>query len=114
MTYYSKVVFIRNLPVVDTVDPKRTGDMKNGRYTYLVPQDSLHIDNTHKTYLLTARYQSDILGQRYMAVKIDVWVLTKQKDGMAVIDGMVREEPVLTGTGDTIKNGDSIAVMDGG
>lgn len=113
MTYYSKVTFLRNLPVADIVDPVRTETMRHGHYTYLVPQQALRIDENYKTYLLAARFQSDILGERYIATKIYVWVLEKRDDGFAMIEGIVREEPVLTGDNASIKSGTSIAVRTG-
>lgn len=113
LTYYSRVVYLGNLPAVTVIMPERTGDLKNGRYTYVVPEDSIKVDPMGKTYILTARYQTDIIGERYLATRIDVWVLERRDDNMAIIDGMVREEPVLTGAGDLIGIGDSIVVISG-
>jgi hypothetical protein len=108
LTYYSKVVYLRNLPAVAAAMPERTGEMKNGRYTYIVPETAIHMDIMRKTYVLTARYQADIMGERHLAVRVDVWVLERRKDGTALVDGIVREEPVLTDTGDRISAGAAV------
>lgn len=110
LTYYSRVEFLKNLPAVDTVMPKPAGMTSNGRMAYLVPADSVRTDKLNKKYVLTARYKYDILGERYLATRIDIWVL-EESDGMALIDGLILEEPVLTYENVNISAGESVAII---
>lgn len=109
LTYYSGVVYLNQLPEVDMQLPERTGQYANGRMTYYVPQTAIHQDpDTGKNYILAARYTRDVLGERYLAVRINVWILDKTGEQMAEVDGIVWEEPVLLDTGDTIQDGDAL------
>lgn len=93
-TYYSKVVYVRMLPVVETVMPEGTGERHNGRLIYKVPEQSIHTASDGGSFILTARYQTDLMGEQYCIKRIDVWVLERE-NGVAVVDGIVREEPIV-------------------
>lgn len=108
LTYYSKNFYLENLPIVNTAMPERMEVNENGRYSYLISGESIHTDPFNNTYVLAARHISDLMGERFLAVKIEIWILEEQEDGRVLIDGIVQEEPILVGTGDTIKDGMSI------
>lgn len=109
LTYYSKVVYLRNLPQVAMQQPEASGEYVNGRMTYYIPQAALHKDETSGAYfIMTARHTRDVLGERYLAVRVDVRVMERTEDQMALVDGIVWAEPVLVETEKTIQNGDAI------
>ena len=109
LTYYSGVVYLNRLPEVRMQLPEQTGQYENGRMTYYVPEAAVHQDPaTGKHYVLAARYTRDVLGERYLAVRINVWVLDTTGEQMAEVDGIVWGEPVLLDTGDTIQDGDAL------
>lgn len=109
LTYYSGEVYLKNLPKVVTQMPEASGEYLNGRMTYFVPAEAIHKDITNGNfYVLTARYTQDVLGERYVAVRTNVWIVEETKEGRVRVDGIVWEEPILVGTGDTIMPGDAI------
>lgn len=110
MTYYSQIVYTRLLPRVGTVMPERTERDSNGRLLYLVPEDCVRVDNMNGRYLLTARYSLDVLGERYLAARIDIWVVEKGTDGMVLVDGIIQEEPIIAGTESGIEKGDAVTI----
>lgn len=110
LTYYSNVVYLNTLPRVDTVMPEATGEYENGRMVYRVPTDAIHQRKVNSYYILTARYVRDDLGERCQAAEVAVWLLGESGDGWVQVDGIVWEEPVLIGTGDTIQKWDFIRV----
>lgn len=108
LTYYSGVVYLKNLPRVSVQTPQTDGQYENGRLTYFVPEEAIHLDvTTGKYFVLAARHLKDVLGERYLATKIDVWVL-EEKDGMMRVDGIMWEEPVIVGSQDEIHAGDAV------
>lgn len=110
LTYYSGVVYLKTLPRVETVMPEATGEYENGRMVYCVPADAVHQRNNQSYYILTARYVRDDLGERYQAAEVAVWLLGESGNGWMRVDGIVSEEPVLVGTGESIKKWDFIRV----
>lgn len=95
LTYYSKVVYLKNLPEFEMVKPQLAEEYHNGRETYYIPEKALHKDEmTGKYYIFVARHTKDFLGERYLVVHLNVWMLEK-KDGKVRVDGIVWEEPIL-------------------
>lgn len=96
LTYYSKVVYFKKLPRITTVMPERTETYQNGRFLYVVPEQAvLKEPNTGKLFLYTARNYNDILGERCLVTKILIRVEEKLDEGKVLVDGIVREEPII-------------------
>lgn len=96
LTYYSRVAYFEGLPLVETVMPERTEEFKNGRYLYVIPQQAVQQEeNTGKLFIYTARNYKDVLGERNLVTRILIRVEQQLEDEMVLIDGIVREEPVI-------------------
>ena len=99
LTYYSHVTYYKKLPLVVTVMPERTELYSNGRYLYKIPEQSVQKEeDTGKLFIYTAREYQDILGERYLVTKILISVKERMNGNMVLVDGIVREEPVITET----------------
>lgn len=108
LTYYSNVVYLRNLPRPETVMPEWTGEYHNGREIYLVPEESVYKKEMGKYIVYTARLISDELGERYLVEEVYVYVLGKAEDGMLAVSGIVWEEAVITRGYEGMKKGDAV------
>jgi len=95
LTFYSKQVYLANLPRVEAVMPVRGEKLESGRYAYTVPASAIHYtEQTHEPYVLVLKEVSDVLGDNYFpeATKITLLTLDEAK---AVIDGLVYVNPVI-------------------
>lgn len=95
LTYYSNVVCKRSLPVVETVMPEAQAEPINGKTLYNVPENAILRDSRNQPYLLVVRYENDILGERFYTAAVHVWLKGQTGDGMVLVEGIVREEPVV-------------------
>lgn len=95
LTYYSNVVFEQNLPVVGSVMPEAQAEPINGKTLYKVPENAILRDSRNQPYLLVVRFENDILGERYYTAAVHVWLKGQTGDGMILVEGIVREEPVV-------------------
>lgn len=94
-TYASQIAYRKNLPRVSVIMPVRTENMENGRYQYTVMEDAVRTDQFGKEFLLAARFQKDILGERYRTVRIDIRIKERNSDKTVLVDGIVREEGIV-------------------
>lgn len=94
-TYYSRILYVKKLPFVVTEMPERTEQYEQGRYLYYVPNSAVQRDDEGKHFICTARDYEDILGKRKIVTKIVIRVM-ETEGSKSLIDGMVREEPVIT------------------
>lgn len=108
LTYYSNVVYLRNLPRPQTVMPEWTGEYHNAREVYLVPEESVYAKNMGRYAVFTARFISDELGERYRVEEVYVYVLGKADDGRIMVSGIVWEEAVITQGYEGMKKGDAV------
>lgn len=108
LTYYSKVVYLNNLPVYEMIKPQITEEYHNGRATYLIPKNALHKDETTgKYYIFVARRTNDVLGERYLVTQINVWLL-EEKEEIVRVDGIVWEDPILIVEEGQVKEGQAV------
>lgn len=113
LTYYSKVVYLRELPKAETVMPELVeNEKKNGKYLYVIPKEAVSVDSQYRTYILTARFEQDIMGARYHAYQVHVWIEEERTDGTAVVEGIIREEPVIVRADKPIGKGSAIALKE--
>ena len=104
LTYYSKVVYLQKLPLVQTVMPQFLKyEESSGMPLYEVPENAILADAGHKRYILTARFERDVLGERYRANPVHVWIVEQKENGMAVVEGIVKSEPVILNTNEEKK-----------
>jgi len=95
LTYYSKQVFLKNLPVVEVAMPQRAEQLNSGRFAYSVPAAAIHFDmQTGQYYVLLLQEVSDILGDNYRPVATTVTLLYQDEE-TARIDGLVYVEPII-------------------
>lgn len=111
LTYYSNVVYLRNLPHPCTVMPEWTGEYYNGREIYSVPEESVHEKNMGRYIVYTARFISDELGERYRVEEVYVYVLGKADNGRMLVSGIVWEEAVITQGYEGMKKGDAVQIL---
>ena len=108
LTYYSKVVYLNNLPDYEMIKPQIAEEYHNGRSTYFIPKSALHKDETTgKYYILVARRTNDVLGERYLVTQINVWLL-EEKEEIVRVDGIVWEDPVLLVEEGEVKEGQAV------
>lgn len=113
LTYYSKVVYLRELPKVEAVMPELVeGEEANGRYLYVIPKEAILVDASFKPYILTARLYHDIMGQRYRAYRVHVWIKEEREDGNAVVEGIIRMEPVIVRSDKPVCEGSAVALAE--
>lgn len=109
LTWYSHVAYFRGLPVVVTVMPERTEAYENGRYLYRIPREAVQREeDSGKLFIYTARNYRDILGERNLVTKIPIRVEQEPEGDMVLVDGIVREEPVITEGMDMLYEGQSV------
>lgn len=109
LTYYSHVAYFEGLPLVSTVMPERTGEYANGRYLYVIPAEAVQEDkDNNKLYIYTARSYRDILGERSLVTTIVIYVKEELDKDRVVVDGIVREEPVITENFDVLYEGQAV------
>lgn len=94
-TYYSRILYVKNLPTVVTVMPERSEYYENGRFLYYVSTCAVQRDTEGKDFIYTAREYEDVLGQRNIVTKILIRVIETKED-KTLIDGIVQEEPIIT------------------
>lgn len=108
LTFYSRAVYQRNLPRVETQMPVRSEYQENGRYLYWVSEKALQREpNRNQWFLYTAREYRDVLGERSLVTKIQVSV-RKKEGGQVLVDGILREEPVLVEGFDAVTEGKAV------
>lgn len=113
LTFYSHVAYRRGLPRVATVMPVRTQTYENGRYLYQIPQKALQKSpNDNQWVIYTARSYQDVLGERCLVTKIKVRI-RQEENGMALVDGIVKEEPVITEDIGQLKDGEAVMPKEG-
>lgn len=99
LTYYSEVVRERNLPVVQTVLPQYCQEQSDEKARYEVPPKAILRDAKNQPYLLVVHLESDILGDRYHTASLHVWLKGETEDGMCIVEGIVRAEPIVAEPG---------------
>lgn len=112
LTFYSHVAYRRGLPRVATVMPVRTENYENGRYLYQIPQKALQKSPSDNQWVIyTARSYQDVLGERCLVTKIKVRI-RQEENGIALVDGIVKEEPVITEDIGQLKDGEAVIIRD--
>lgn len=112
LTYYAKVVCLRELPQVETVMPEPVGEGEHGRFLYAVPEKAVLSDAQNRPYLLTARYSRDIMGERYEVYQVHVWILKREEDDRVIVEGIVREEAVIVNSDKPISAGSVVRMSE--
>lgn len=113
LTYYSHVTYFKDLPLVSAVMPERTEEYENGRYLYVIPDRAVQKEeDTGKLYIYTARTYRDILGERDIVTKILIHVEKKLDENMVLVDGIVKEEPVITEDMELLYEGQAVLRKD--
>lgn len=115
LTYYSHVAYFERLPRVVTVMPEQSDVYQNGRYLYIVPEQAVQevvIEGKLIVFVYTARYYSDILGERNLVTMIQVREEEKLENGMVIVDGIVRLEPVITEGQELLYSGQAVLLQD--
>lgn len=94
LTYYSNVVYLRNLPRPETVMPEYTGEHRNGREVYEIPMEALHQTGMGKCFVYAARHFEDELGERYLVELVYVYRVKDTGTGV-MVDGLNFEDAVI-------------------
>ena len=112
LTFYSKQVFLANLPRVAVVMPERGDKLASGRYAYTVPVAAIHYtERTHEPYVLVLKEVSDILGDNYYPEMTKITLL-KLDETTAVIDGLVYVNPVILSDDPRVLQGSRLMLED--
>jgi len=113
LTFYSKQVFLANLPCVEAVMPERGEKLASGRFAYIVPVAAIHYtEKTHEPYVLILKEVSDVLGDNYYP-EVTKITLLKLGEAEAVIDGLVYVEPVILSDDPRVEQGSRLLLKDG-
>jgi len=110
LTFYSKQVFLKSLPVVEVAMPQRAELLANGRYAYEVPVEAVRYNmKTSTYYVLLLKEASDVLGDNYYPAAAVITLLYRD-DVTAKIDGLVYVEPVILTIDSRVEAGSRLLV----
>lgn len=113
LTYYSHVAYLKRLPVVESVMPERTEEYVNGRYLYIIPEQAVQrAEDSSKLFIYTTRDHKDILGQRCLVTTVQIHVKAELDGDRVLVDGIIREEPVITEDLESLYEGQAVLQKD--
>ncbi|MCL1820848.1 MAG: hypothetical protein FWG36_09370 [Oscillospiraceae bacterium] len=114
LTYYSKQVYQKNLPVVTAVMPERGERLDNGRYSYIILTEAIRINpETGMPYVLVLKEANDVLGLNYFLQSARV-IVHYMDDEYAVVDGFVYIEPIALSDDPRVNAGVRVRVKEEG